>query len=55
MLCLLIFLCATGAMGYIGNFAVANGNPELIMAPYDSTGAYCGRSLGYEAYPYLWF
>lgn len=55
MLCVLIFLCSTGAMGYIGNYAVSNGDPALIMAPYDSVGAYCGRSPGYEAYPYLWF
>lgn len=55
MLCVLIFICSTGAMGYIGNYAVSNGDPALIMAPYDSTGAYCGKSPGYEAYPYLWF
>ena len=55
MFCVLIFIIATGAMGYIGNYAVTNGNPDLIMTPYDATGAYCGRTPGYENYPYLWF
>lgn len=55
MLCVLIFLIATGGMGYIGLYATKNGNPDLIMTPYDSTGAYCGRSPGYENYPYLWY
>ena len=55
MFCVLIFLLTTGCMGYIGYFATTHGDPALIMAPYDSTGAYCGRSPGYEGYPYLWF
>lgn len=55
MLCLLIFLCATGAMGYIGFYAVINGDPDRIMTPYDATGSFCGKSPGYENYPYLWF
>lgn len=55
MLCNLIFLAATAGIGYIGFYAVSNGDPDLIMSPYDSTGEYCGRSPGYEDYPYLWF
>jgi hypothetical protein len=54
MLCNLIFIIATAGMGYIGYYAVSHGDPDLIMSPYDSTGAYCGRSPGYENYPYLW-
>lgn len=55
LLCLLIFLAATAGMGYIGLYAIEYGNPERIMTPYDATGAFCGVSPGYEAYPYLWF
>ena len=31
-----------------------NGNPELITTPYDAQGNFCGKSPGYETYPYLW-
>lgn len=55
MLCVLIFLACTGGMGYIGYYAVSNGDPDIIIAPYDSTGAFCGKTEGYENYPYLWF
>lgn len=55
MLCVLVFLIVTTGMGYIGNYAVTYGDPDLIMAPYDSTGNFCGRSPGYENYPYLWY
>ena len=55
MFCILLFLISTGGIGFIAYFALQHGNPDLIMAPYDSTGAYCGRSPGYENYPYLWF
>lgn len=55
MLCVLVFLITTGCMGYIGHYAVQFGDPDLIMTPYDSTGAFCGRSPGYEDYPYLWY
>ena len=54
MLCNLIFLAATAGIGYIGYYAVSHGDPNLIMSPYDSTGAYCGVTPGYENYPYLW-
>lgn len=55
MLCNLIFLVATAGIGYIGYYAVQNGDPNLILSPYDATGAYCGTTPGYENYPYLWF
>ena len=55
LLCLLVFLLATVAMGYIGTYAIANGDPDRIMTPYDATGAFCGKTPGYENYPYLWF
>lgn len=54
LLCLLIFVLATIGIGYIGTYAVANGDPDRIMTPYDATGAFCGVG-DYEAYPYLWF
>lgn len=55
LLCLLIFLLSTCAMIYVGSYAVSHGDPDRIMTPYDATGAFCGKSPGYEAYPYLWF
>jgi hypothetical protein len=55
LLCLLVFLCCTGGMGYIGFYAISYGNPDRIMTPYDATGAFCGKTAGYENYPYLWF
>jgi len=55
LLCLLVFLAATAGMGYIGLYAVENGDPDRIMTPYDAAGFFCGKSSGYENYPYLWF
>lgn len=42
-------------MGYIGSYAVSNGDPDLILAPMDSDGNFCGMSAGYEDYPMLWY
>jgi hypothetical protein len=50
----ILFLVAVAGAGYIGVYAVSNGNPETIMAPYDAQGNFCGKSPGYENYPYLW-
>ena len=55
LLCLLIFLVACGGMGYIGNYAYQNGDPARIMAPMDSDGNFCGKTPGFENYPFLWF
>jgi solute carrier family 44 (choline transporter-like protein), member 2/4/5 len=55
VLCLIIFAVAAAAGCYVGIYAVANGDPLLIIAPYDADGNFCGKSPGYEDYPYLWF
>lgn len=55
ILCLLIFFVATGGMGYLGFYSYTNGDPSLIMAPMDADGNSCGKSVGYENYPLLWF
>ena len=59
ILCLLIFLIATGFAGYVLVYAVENGDPELILAPMDSDGKFCGRTNGsdstYEDYPYVFY
>ena len=52
--CILIFIAALCGAGYTGYYAVQNGNPELITTPSDAQGNFCGKSAGYEAYPYLW-
>ena len=53
LLCLFIFLAATGVGGWIGVYSLENGDPSAIMAPMDSNGKFCGRDPGYEDYPYL--
>jgi len=55
ILCLLIFLAACGGMGYVANYAISNGDPDLILAPMDADGKFCGKSPGYENYPVLWY
>jgi choline transporter-like protein 2/4/5 len=54
-LCLIIFLAAIGAGCYVGYFAAVNGDPELLVAPIDSDGNFCGKSVGYENYPLLYY
>ena len=53
--CLIIFIIAIGVGGYIGIYAIENGDPDAIMAPMDADGKFCGRDAGYEDYPYLFF
>jgi len=55
ILCLLTFLAACGGMGYIGYYAISNGDPDLILAPMDADGNFCGKTLGYENYPILYY
>ena len=54
-MCFLIFLAACGGMGYIGYYAISNGDPDLILAPMDADGNFCGKTPGFEEYPYLWY
>jgi solute carrier family 44 (choline transporter-like protein), member 2/4/5 len=55
ILCLLIFLASCGGIAYIGDYAMKNGDPSLILAPMDAEGNFCGRTAGYEAYPMVWY
>jgi choline transporter-like protein 2/4/5 len=55
VLCLLIFIVAAAAGVYIGHYAVSNGDPLLVVAPYDADGNFCGKTAGFENYPYLWY
>ena len=41
-----------GAYSYIG---LKNGTPDIIGIPFDPDGQMCGRSPGYEDYPYIYF
>ena len=36
--CLLLYLAFWGAMIVIAGYAFANGNPQLLAAPFDSSG-----------------
>ena len=55
LICLLIFLIAVGFSGYVAIYALEHGDPERIMAPMDGNGNFCGKTEGYEDYPYLFF
>ena len=53
LFCLLLFLLSTGGAGYIGYYGYHNGNPDEILAPMDGDGNFCGKTAGYEDYPYI--
>ena len=55
ILCLFIFLGFVATSVYVGIYSVANGDTNIITTPYDSNGKFCGKSPGYEEYPYLWY
>lgn len=55
ILCLIIFLLFTGFAGYIGYYAYENGDPDLIFAPMDAQGNFCGITPGYEEYPFVYY
>ena len=55
ILCLLIFFCTLGFAGYVFVYALEEGDPQRVMAPYDSDGKFCGIDDGYEDYPYLFY
>ena len=40
---------------WIGIYIVKNGDPNIIISPYDAMGNFCGRDAGFEEYPYLWY
>ena len=53
--CFIIFAGFVTAAVFVGLYAVQNGDPARVMTPYDNAGNFCGRSVGFEKYPYLWF
>jgi hypothetical protein len=55
LLCLIIFIAAIVAGGYVGYFSAKHGNPELLVAPLDADGDFCGKSVGYEKFPVLYY
>lgn len=42
-LCCLIFLIYIVAMIGVSGYAIANGNPTVIITPFDSDGNQCGK------------
>jgi hypothetical protein len=53
-LCLILYGALWAAMIFIASYAWSRGNPQLLAAPFDSTGLQCGFSI-YEDYPYAYF
>jgi hypothetical protein len=53
-LCLLLYAVMWTAMIVIASYAWSNGNPQLLAAPFDSTGLQCGYGQ-YEAYPFAYY
>ena len=53
--CLIVFIVALCGGGYVGIYSYENGDPERIMRPMDADGNFCGKSAGYEDYPYLYY
>ena len=56
ILCALIFFAFVGAMITLGIFGYKNGDPDMILYPYDSSGNQCGRpgTVG-SLYQYVYF
>ena len=60
VLCLIIFLVALVGGGYIGIYALENGDPAEIMRPMDADGNLCGKDKvagdqNFVDYPYLYY
>jgi len=44
MLCCVVFVAFIGAMIALAGHVFANGNPMILMTPYDSSGNQCGKA-----------
>ena len=56
ILCALIFFAFVGAMVTLGIFGYRNGDPAMILYPYDSSGNQCGRpDTDGSLYHYVYF
>lgn len=53
--CCLLFLVAIGGMVYLTVFGYSYGDPAAIFRGVDNAGNICGKTTGYEGYPYLYF
>ena len=56
ILCALLFFAFVGSMIALGVFGYQNGDPDILIYPYDSEGNQCGRPDTKTAdYPYLYY
>lgn len=55
IICCLIFLVFLGAYFFTFGYGVTNGNPWLLMTPFDTDGKGCGYDAGYENAKYIYF
>jgi len=53
--CCLIFIVFVLACGVVGYFGFTKGDPKALLYTYDEDGNACGRSKGFEDYPFLYF
>ena len=53
ILCLLLYAAAMVLFWYMFTMALANGEPERLIAVYDSSNKSCG--IDYPDYPYLYW
>lgn len=54
-LCLILYLVFWAGLIVVAIFAFSKGNPQLLAAPFDSSGKQCGYSPGYQSYDYAYF
>ncbi len=53
--CCLIFIAFIGGCVLVTALGFAQGNPNLVLYPYDEDGRQCGRDNKTLEYPYLYF
>jgi choline transporter-like protein 2/4/5 len=55
LLCCFIFVAFIGGCVVVTALGFAQGNPNLVLYPYDEDGRQCGRDNSTLNYPYLYF
>ena len=53
--CLLLYLAFWAGLVIVAVFAFSKGNPQLLAAPFDSSGQQCGYAEGYSGYDYAYY
>ena len=53
--CCLLFIVFVLACVFVGYLGFTKGDPQALLYTYDEDGNACGRTKGYEDYPYLYF